>query len=292
MLEPTILHVPVDGGELTVGRWGSGDATVLAPHGITANHLSWTYIAEELGDDVTLLAPDLRGRGGSAGLPGPYGLDTQVRDCVAILDHLKLDRVVMAGHSGGGFISVKTAATHPDRVSSLVLIDGGLRLPIPDGVDIDETLHAVLGPSMQRLEMTFPSREAYRDYWRPHPAFVDDWNEVVEAYVDYDIHEVGGVFRSKVVIEAIREFGWDTLVDETLSTALPTINVPMRFLWSPRGIMNGDPLYPREVVAQFEQTIPNLTVHELDDVNHYTLALSRRGSEQVADHIRAALEEA
>jgi len=292
MLERTILQVPVDGGELTVARWGRGDAIVLAPHGITANHVSWTYIAEELGDGVTLLAPDLRGRGGSAGLPGPYGLDTQVRDSVAILDHLGIDRVVMAGHSGGGFISVKTAATHPDRVASLVLIDGGLRLPVPAEVDIDETLHAILGPAMQRLEMTFPTRDAYRDYWRPHPAFADNWNEVIEAYVDYDIHEVDGTFRSKVVVDAIREFGRDTLLDETLSTALPTIDVPMRFVWSPRGIMNADPLYPREVVTHFEQTVPNLTVYELDDVNHYTLALSRRGAKQVADQIRAAIDDA
>lgn len=290
MLEPTILQVPVDGGELTVGRWGRGDATVLAPHGITANHLSWTYIAEELGDDVTLLAPDLRGRGGSAGLPGPYGMATHARDCIAILDHLGIDTAVMAGHSMGGFVTVKAGASHADRLTSLVLIDGGLRLPVPEGMDVDQILLAVIGPAMQRLEMTFPTREAYRDYWRPHPAFAEDWNELAEAYVDYDLREADGAFRSKVEIAAIREDGRDTLVDETLSTALPAIDLPMRFLWSPRGIMNADPLYPREVVAQFEQAIPNLTVHELHDVNHYTLALSRRGAKQVADQIHAALE--
>ena len=90
----------------------------------TATHLGWLEVAQRL-PDVILLAPDLRGRGRSAHLPGPYGLATHVADLVALLDAVGCERVVV-GHSMGGFVAVTLAALHPDRVSRLVLVDGGL----------------------------------------------------------------------------------------------------------------------------------------------------------------------
>jgi len=52
--------------------------------------------------DITFLAPDLRGRGASAGLPGPYGLDVHVADLVAVLSYWGVERAVLAGHSRWG----------------------------------------------------------------------------------------------------------------------------------------------------------------------------------------------
>jgi pimeloyl-ACP methyl ester carboxylesterase len=49
----------------------SGAPVVLAVHGITASSRAWLTVARHLGDRVTVIAPDLRGRGASAGLPGP-----------------------------------------------------------------------------------------------------------------------------------------------------------------------------------------------------------------------------
>ena len=56
----TVSRIPVTGGELTVGRWGTlGDAPpVLAIHGITANHLTWGLVAPLVPGPV--VAPDLR----------------------------------------------------------------------------------------------------------------------------------------------------------------------------------------------------------------------------------------
>ncbi len=47
--------------------------TVLALHGITSNGRAWDAVARELGGDVRLLAPDLRGRGDAGRSPGPTG---------------------------------------------------------------------------------------------------------------------------------------------------------------------------------------------------------------------------
>ena len=58
-----VFDVQVPGGTLRVGRWGSGPGLVIAAHGLTGSHVNFEALAEQLGDAVTLLAPDLRGRG-------------------------------------------------------------------------------------------------------------------------------------------------------------------------------------------------------------------------------------
>src|SRR5687767_8810271 len=98
------LAVPVTGGSLYVGVAGppvgtDGVPVVLLVHGITGSHRSWTPVARHLADAVTVLAPDLRGRGGSAGLAGPYGMAAHADDLAAVLDHVGCPRAVVAGHS-------------------------------------------------------------------------------------------------------------------------------------------------------------------------------------------------
>src|SRR5579872_6621037 len=57
--------VEVPGGALHVTRFGSGPREVLAIHGITASSMSMAVVARHLGDEHTLWALDLRGRGAS-----------------------------------------------------------------------------------------------------------------------------------------------------------------------------------------------------------------------------------
>ena len=81
------LTVPVTGGDLFVARWGSGPP-VLAVYGITGSHAAWPWVADRLVGAVSLIAPDLRGRGASNGLPGLFGMAAHAADLVAVLDHL------------------------------------------------------------------------------------------------------------------------------------------------------------------------------------------------------------
>lgn len=110
------FQVPVPGGRLAVSRWPAHDPgvpVVLALHGITADGLSWARVAHHLVGRVTLVAPDLRGRGGSGGLPGPYGNAAHADDMAAVVDALGVGRVVLTGHSTGAFAAALTAVRHP-----------------------------------------------------------------------------------------------------------------------------------------------------------------------------------
>src|SRR5699024_1531258 len=98
-------------------RDASSVPTVVAVHGVTASHRCWLSLAEEL-PEVRIVAPDLRGRGRSNQITGPFGLATHADDVAAVLGHLRVDNAVVAGHSMGGFVALVTADRYPDMVSS------------------------------------------------------------------------------------------------------------------------------------------------------------------------------
>ena len=292
------LSVPVSGGSLYVGVAGPPPGTpgvpiVLAAHGITGSHRTWVPVARHLGDAVTLLAPDLRGRGQSSGLGGPYGMAVHAEDLVAVLDHVGAERAVVTGHSMGGYIATRFATDAADRLAGVALVDGGLPLPLPPDIDPDVLVAAVLGPSLARLEMTFPSVEAYRDFWRAHPAFAPKpWTDDVAGFVDYDLgppqtnQEGETVYRSRVSLDAVREDGRDLLDTDRVAKALHSLPEPSVLLWSALGLQNEQrPLLPPEVIADAQTLLPHLVVTEVPDTNHYFLLLGDREAAAVAGEI-------
>ncbi len=293
------LAVPVAGGSLHVGVAGAplgddGVPVVLLVHGITGSHRSWTPVARHLGDAVTVLAPDLRGRGQSSGLAGPYGMAAHAADLVAVLDHVGCPRAVVAGHSMGGYIVARLAAEAPDRLSAAVLVDGGLPLPRPPGIDPDVLLAAVLGPSLARLDMTFPSTEDYRRFWQAHPAFASrPFSDDIADYVDYDLDlphpgaDGQPVYRSRVSKDAVRGDGRDLLDGDGARKALESLTDPAVLLWAPRGLQDEErPLLPPEAIDEARSLLPHLAVREVPDTNHYFILMGDREAEAVAGEIR------
>ena len=281
------LDVPVRGGDLRVLRWGTGPRTLVAVHGITATGISWQAVAERLGDDWSLLAPDLRGRGGSAGLPGPWGLGTHADDVLAVIDGLGLELELLAGQSMGAYVAVLMAARRPTVAPRVLLVDGGLPLPVPlEGIDPDEALAATLGPSLERLRMTFPDLEAYFDFWREHPALTE-WNRHIEAYFEYDLGGEDGARRSRCVEDAIRADGRDVLVEQgAIGDALRAVTLPMHLLRAPMGMFGEPPgIQPDVLVDAWRPQVPTLTDAVVDGTNHYTILFGERGAAAVAEAI-------
>ncbi|MGH7857892.1 MAG: alpha/beta fold hydrolase, partial [Candidatus Binatia bacterium] len=107
------FDVSVEGGTLRVGGSGTSGPVVLCSHGITANHVTFDALADELGDGFRILAPDHRGRGRSRDVAGPWGMRAHAADLVAALDHEGIERAdVLVGHSMGGFVAAVTAAEY------------------------------------------------------------------------------------------------------------------------------------------------------------------------------------
>ena len=253
-----LLNVAVDGGDMRVLLWGTGKRVAVAVHGITASGMSWQAVARHMPPDWTLAAPDLRGRGHSRDLPGPYGLDTarQGRGGGAA-PFRRSGRPVLAGHSMGAYVALLARDAHPELVRRLVLVDGGLPLPVPDGTDLDAVLDATLGPAIARLGQTFPSTEAYLDFWRAHPALAAHWTPDVEAYARYDLIGEPGQLRSRAVEDAVRADGRDVLAEKPFADALQRLTRPTPLLTAPAGMFGAPPpLIPHDAVAGVAGTRP------------------------------------
>lgn len=220
-----------------------------------------------------------------------------VDDCISVLDHLGVEQAVVVGHSMGGFVAAILALHHPERVSQLVLIDGGVPLPLPppDVVDPEQLLTAMLGPAIQRLQMTFESLDKYYDFWHAHPSVQEEggWNEVFEAYLAYDLMGEEPNLHSKTNVDAVFGDGRDTLESEDLKVAIEKITAPITFIRAPRGILNESPgLYSDEIANDLDERLPNFDSVLIDDVNHYTVTTSERGAMATAAEIRKVLQKA
>jgi lipase len=282
------LEVAVADGRLAAWRLGDGPAgtpEVVAIHGITATSRAWLAVAGALGDRARLVAPDLRGRGASGPVGPPFGIDAHARDVLALLDELGLQQAIIAGHSLGAYIACRVATLQPERVSSLVLVDGGLPIPgLPPGAD-PATL---LGPVVSRLRAEFPDRDAHRAWWSAHPAFknADVDPQVLRDYADYDLTGEPPRLRSSVRPAVVQVDGAEVLTARDASA----LGCPAIELHAPRGL-NGEPppMQPPQVVAAWVAAAPERRrAVAVPDTNHYTIAMGRRGAAMVADAIASA----
>ncbi|WP_194910118.1 alpha/beta fold hydrolase [Catenulispora rubra] len=275
-------------------RWpGPGVAestpTVIAAHGITANGLAWAPVAETL-PEVDFVAPDLRGRGHSRDVGGPYSIGAHADDLIRTLDHLGVERATLMGHSMGGWVAAVAAVRYPERFGGVVLVDGGLGYPLPEGTDLDQLLDSLLGPAMAKLRTVFTSREEFLAPWRNHPSLVDVYSPTVEAYQERDIIGTEPELRSACILDAVRDDAADELQNPDVIGAIHRLPMPAVFLYAERGLLNEPAgLYSPEVVAAAKLADAGVDVRFVPDVNHYSILLGDRGIAAVAEAVRALL---
>src|SRR5690606_1330438 len=274
----------VDG--LRIATFGAGPRVVVAVHGITASLMAWAAVGRRMPDGWSLVAMDLRGRGHSTGLPGPYGLDRHAEDVLRVAEHVGAGPdAVLTGHSMGGYVAALAGARR--KFARVVLIDGGLPLPLPPGMEPDEAMTASLGPALARLRQTFPSEEAYLDFFRAHPAFAGFWSAEVEEYVRYDLTGPPGALRSRAVPEAVAADGrWVLLGAARLGEALQAVEAPLHLLRGPRGLLNQDVgMLPDALTVPWLARLPGLKDEVVPDCNHYTILFDERCVATLAERL-------
>ena len=282
------FFVPVVGGDLAVFRYGAkGGTPILALHGITSTNRAWQWFAASVVPaGYTLYAPDLRGRGNSNSLPGPYGMEVHARDLVAVIDHLNFSTMDVIGASMGAFVAIALLGIAPDRVSRTVLGDGGILLPLPPGYTVEEILPYVLGPALARLDMTFESREAYRDFWKAQPAFIKGWSAGLDEYVDYDLRGVEPIMRASTNKKAVIDDATDEFGNDLLENTLRNLSEEVLMLRSVRGLQNEEtPLYPENLLKEILRNYPKIKLITVPNTNHYDMLLSQEYADKCADII-------
>lgn len=115
--------VPVRDTELFVTGTGTGTPVLVMHGGLGVDHTYFRPWLDGLGDVAELTYYDHRGNGRSARPPlDDVDHATWVADADALRERLGHEKVVVLGHSYGGFLALRYALAHPDRVLGLVLV--------------------------------------------------------------------------------------------------------------------------------------------------------------------------
>jgi pimeloyl-ACP methyl ester carboxylesterase len=104
---------------------GKGEPIVLL-HGYAQNSHMWLPLIAELAKTNTVVAPDLRGFGGSAKPEQGYDKKTMAQDIHALAASLGYQHVRVAGHDIGLMVAYAYAAQYPAEVDRIVLMDAFL----------------------------------------------------------------------------------------------------------------------------------------------------------------------
>ena len=115
------MVIDVNGIEMRWEETGEGQP-LLWLHGGFGSGADWRHIFKESPAGYRLIAPDLRGHGGSTNPSGSFTFRQCAQDVLALLRHLNVPRVKAIGLSGGGITLLHMATAEPDAVESMVIV--------------------------------------------------------------------------------------------------------------------------------------------------------------------------
>lgn len=122
------------GKTLAIDDGGRGGLPVVFLHSLAGNSTHWAAQLQHLRPARRAVALDLRGHGRSeAPRNGDYSIAAMAGDVMATANDLRIERLVLVGHSMGGGVALEYAGARPDRIAALLLVD-----PIGDGTQIPQ----------------------------------------------------------------------------------------------------------------------------------------------------------
>ncbi len=99
---------------------GEGEPLVLIA-GLASDSQSWQFVINSLSEHFKTIVFDNRGVGRSDTPKPPYTVTQMAKDTISLMDHLKIERAHILGHSLGGFIAQEIAINYPERIYKLIL---------------------------------------------------------------------------------------------------------------------------------------------------------------------------
>lgn len=157
-------YAEVEGGRLYYETAGSGDPVVML-HAFTLDTRMWDAQFAALSANYRVIAYDARGFGRSS-LPSEGQPYSHIDDLDRLLSHVQIERPHLVGASMGGRFALDYAVAHPERLRSLVLIDG-----VVGGWDWSKewlTSYAPVIAAAQRKDVA-----AAKAAWLAHPIFTN-----------------------------------------------------------------------------------------------------------------------
>jgi 2-succinyl-6-hydroxy-2,4-cyclohexadiene-1-carboxylate synthase len=222
------------------GRWGRGE--------------TWIEFMRHYGGRYRVIAPDLRGHGLSGKPVARYTAAEMASDMIALLDHLRIERAIVVGHSMGGHAAGYLAAAHPGYVRALAILDKSANGPdAPSPVALDEL--EIIDPETKDWPMPFASlleaREVIRKAEGSELSYQYFMNSLVETMDGYRM-----LFSPQAIAANIAYYAkWYDL--------LPGIKCPVMLVRA-----KGGAAVPDDDFGKMRAMIPDCVAYEMSNPDH------------------------
>jgi len=280
---PTAESTYLETEDRTLHYLHAGDegppVVLLHGSGIDDAALSWKPTIPALAESYRVFAPDWPGHGESDDPDAPPSGAYYESVLESFLDELGLETVMLVGISMGGGVALGHAVDHPDRVSSLVLVDSyGLRDAIPGGIGAYFMANTPLAGLFGR-QWAGASRSTAR-------ASIGQFVYDTDAIPDEFVTEVRRRLQQPGAGEAFMAFQRNEFspggvrthyVDELPELSPPTLLIHGR----------DDPLIPVSWSAEAAESIPNASLQVLDRCGHWP---TRERPDAFLDHLQTFLD--
>lgn len=244
------LIVPIT--EMTVSTWQGGpyeaSSSVLMLHGFGADKNVWLRFARHFVGNYRVIIPDIAGHGETgfkAG--GGYDIALQAKRMIQLLDVCGVEKVHVIGNSMGGYMAAWLAATYPDRIVSVALIDSA-GVTAPEVSDLERHLTKGHNPFL------IHSREEFQRFYAmtmAQPPWVP--GVVLDAIAQ----------RYEQACDELEEIFRDYRASAPMEPRLRDIKCPALLVWGRK-----DRLIDVSSVAVWSKGIDDLRVEILEGIGH------------------------
>jgi len=117
-------YITLSGKRVRVWTGGTGPALLLLHSAYGDAELSWASVWNDLGENFTVITPDLPGFGASE-MPSQPTLAATARMLKELLDFLKVDGAILVGNSFGVSVALEFASAFPELTHHVVVVNGG-----------------------------------------------------------------------------------------------------------------------------------------------------------------------
>lgn len=279
---PTERRFELPGLSLAAEVWGSNDGRpVLASHGWLDNAGSFELLAPLL-PDCEIVALDLAGHGlsDSRSPDSSYNLWQDVGDLLDVTDALGWQRCTLLGHSRGAAISMLFAATFPERVDKLVLLEGGLPLT-GEAEDSPENLARAL---RERRALLGKSGRVFTDRSRAVAERAHGFTKITipaaEILARRSLRAVAGGFQWHAD-QRLKGASELRFTDEHARAFARKVTVPVLLLFA-----TDSPFAHRPLYRQAAQLFPQIEIDTLPGGHHFHLEGAQTA---IAERIREFL---
>jgi pimeloyl-ACP methyl ester carboxylesterase len=253
---PPSVFVPVMGMNVHLRDEGPrGDAVpIVLLHGTSSSLHTWDGWARALKDQRRVIRFDMPG----FGLTGPsadnvYTIERYTRFVAALLDHLGVQRCVLAGNSFGGYVAWATSLATPGLVEKLILVDAsGYRLraaamPIGFRIAMTPVLNRLAANTLPRFLIASSLKNVYGD-----PAKVTE--DLIDRYIAITVREG----NRHALVERFQQ-----APPGEMASRIPEVTVPTLILWGGR-----DRLILPAMAERFHRDIAGSQLKIFDDLGH------------------------